>query len=316
MYHRIADLSLDPWGLAVSPHNFAEHLQVLRQQAHPLTLAQLVQAHQQGQVPDRAVVLTFDDGYLDNFQTALPLLEQQDIPATCFVTTGYTGQGREFWWDELARLLLQPIQLPPELTLTLAAQTQTWPLGPAASSSPATRQQERQYKAWEAPTGSRLAFYYAVWSQLRSLTDTQQQQALADIRTWTAAPSSPGPEGGMALEHLIALDRGGLITIGAHTVTHPLLSAQSHDRQLEEIQGSKQTLEDWLNHPVSYFAYPFGDYGPETVRLTREAGFACACTVESRPAWRGCDLFELPRFGVENWNGEELAQHLSKWFYY
>ena len=65
-----------------------------------------------GDVPSAGVVVTFDDGYADNFHNAKPLLERYEIPATVFVTTGYLQDQREFWWDELERILLQPGTLP------------------------------------------------------------------------------------------------------------------------------------------------------------------------------------------------------------
>ena len=76
MYHRVAELSSDPWSLAVTPTHFADQLAVLRKYGQPISLQQLVQAHENGRVPHRSIVLTFDDGYADNLLYAKPLLEQ------------------------------------------------------------------------------------------------------------------------------------------------------------------------------------------------------------------------------------------------
>src|SRR5215467_4451596 len=97
MYHRIAELQSDPWGLAVSPRHFAEHLEVLRRHGQPRPLAQTVKALQRQGLPGgRPLVVTFDDGYADNLYNAAPLLDRYDVPATVFLTTGYIDGAREF----------------------------------------------------------------------------------------------------------------------------------------------------------------------------------------------------------------------------
>jgi peptidoglycan/xylan/chitin deacetylase (PgdA/CDA1 family) len=106
-YHRIADLPQSPRRLWVSPHRFAEQLEVLTRNFVPLSLAELIKRLQEGKVPEKSVVITFDDGYADNFWNARPLLERFGVPATVFVTTGLVGTEREFYWDELEWLLLR-----------------------------------------------------------------------------------------------------------------------------------------------------------------------------------------------------------------
>ncbi|MHC5830411.1 MAG: polysaccharide deacetylase family protein, partial [Nostoc sp.] len=114
-------------------------------------------------------------------------------------------------------------------------------------------------------------------------------------------------------EEICALGQGELVEIGAHTVTHPFLSAQSTELQRREIQQSKAALEEMLNRPVTSFSYPFGNYTTETAALAQNSGFDCACSTVADIVWRQSDCFQLPRFGVENWNGEEFAKHLLRW---
>src|SRR6266487_2262873 len=102
-YHRISMVENDFYEVSVSPENFAEHLLELRKRIHPLRLSELVQHLKDGSLPDKSVAITFDDGYADNLYAAKPLLEKYEIPATVFVCTGYVG--KEFWWDELERLV-------------------------------------------------------------------------------------------------------------------------------------------------------------------------------------------------------------------
>src|SRR6185295_16005847 len=82
MYHRVAEVSADPFSLCVAPERFSEHMDTLRKVAQPLRLQQLAHHLRSGTLPRRSVVVTFDDGYVDNLQKAKPLLERFDIPAT------------------------------------------------------------------------------------------------------------------------------------------------------------------------------------------------------------------------------------------
>lgn len=102
-YHRVADLALDPFELAVSPANFAEHLEVINDFALPVRLRDIGEATSNGTISE-GICLTFDDAYADNFHTARPMLEKAGLPATFFATSGQVGSGREFWWDEICRL--------------------------------------------------------------------------------------------------------------------------------------------------------------------------------------------------------------------
>ena len=109
-YHRIAQVARDPYSTCVAPQHFEQHLAVLRQRACPISLGELVSGLERGKLPRRAVVLTFDDGYAETLSQAKPLLKHYQVPATVFVTTGYLG--REFWWDELDRIVWSPAVLP------------------------------------------------------------------------------------------------------------------------------------------------------------------------------------------------------------
>lgn len=95
MYHRIATAAHDHWQLSVSPQHFEEHLQVLKQYKI-VALPELV-----NKVPRQGIAISFDDGYIDNYTTAKPLLEKYNLPATFFITNNNIESPAEFWWDEL-----------------------------------------------------------------------------------------------------------------------------------------------------------------------------------------------------------------------
>ena len=315
MYHCVAEVDLDPWSLCVTPHHFAEHLKVLQKYAYPVSLQQLAQGHQDGNIPYRSVSVTFDDGYANNLHNAKPLLEQYNVPATVFVTTGYLGQNREFWWDELERLLLQPGRLPETLCLKLNGSTQQWELGEASYYSKEDYRRDRERRASERYPGSRLALYYSVWQQLRLLNEGERLKALSEITIWgNAEPGTRLTHRPLLPEELSTLAEGRLVEVGAHTVTHPFLPTRSSAFQQDEIQRSKVHLEAVLERRVTSFAYPFGYYTPETVKLVQAAGFTCACSCVEETVWQHSDCFQLPRFEVRNWNGQEFAKRLLRWF--
>jgi peptidoglycan/xylan/chitin deacetylase (PgdA/CDA1 family) len=314
MYHRVAELDIDPWSLCVTPERFAEHLAVIQKIAHPISLQQLNLDRQQGTIPPRAVAISFDDGYADNLDRAKPLLEKYGIPATVFVSTGYLGAQREFWWDELDRILLKPGKLPPQLSLTIGDNLCEWELDTATDYSQSAYRQDRHCRAWEAQPGSRMFLYYSIWQALRNLAEIDRQPALAKIATWAKDDSSARANYlPLAVTELASLGSSDSIEIGAHTIWHPFLSAQPIGLQQAEIAQSKLALERILSQPVTSFSYPFGDRSAGTIELTKAAGFNYACSTQPDSVWQRSNCFDLPRFGVENWTGAEFAERLEMW---
>jgi peptidoglycan/xylan/chitin deacetylase (PgdA/CDA1 family) len=318
LYHRVAALKSDPWGLSVTPARFAEHLEVLREHATPMRLGDLSWVVREGNLPDRSVVVTFDDGYFDNLRNAKPLLERYDVPATVFVASGFVGQKREFWWDELDRLLLQPGKLPEDLQLSVNGKTYHWELGEAADYTVEKFRRHRDWKAWKASQTPRHDLYTSLYELLRTLDAKERGKKLAEVRKWMVdAPGRRPRHRPLSVEEIGTLHRGGLVDIGAHTVNHPSLADLPIALQRREISESKSRLEQILDHPVSSFAYPYGkpqDYTAETVGIVRQAGFACACSTFVDVVRRSSDPFQLPRVRVRNVGGEGLEKQLGRWF--
>jgi peptidoglycan/xylan/chitin deacetylase (PgdA/CDA1 family) len=322
LYHRVRPAPcFDPYVLGVTPEHFGEHLEILRRQGRPMHLRQAVQALRDGNLPRRAVVLTFDDGYADNLLNAKPVLERFDFPATVFVTAGYVGQAHEFWWDELERVVLQAGNLPEKLQLEIDGKCYRWDLEETASYSEAEFHRHRDWHyGVEADPSRRHRLFRALYQVLNPLTYRSRQIALEAIRAWAKTDSNARPTHRvLTSEEVVSLGRGGLIEVGAHTKTHPVLASLPVEVQRDEIQQSKAQLEEILGQPVNSFAYPYGsrvrlDYTDETVALVRAAGFDCACSNLAQPVRRGADPFQLPRAGTRDWNGDELAAHLENWF--
>jgi peptidoglycan/xylan/chitin deacetylase (PgdA/CDA1 family) len=315
MYHRIAEPDLDPWGLRVSPEHFAEHLEVINKYFQPLSMKDLLSQLQCSKVPNRSIVVTFDDGYVDNLQHAKPLLERYDVPATIFLVTEAILDERNFWWDELQWALLQPGTLPEGLELRTNERKYEWQLGDARRYSQQDRQKDGRRRPWDARPGTRLAFFYLIWQRLLELSKPERLEALDMIRAW-AGVNEDLRFGDRALspDEVNILGEGGLIELGAHTMTHPSLNVLSISQQQEEISGSKLQLENIIRRPVKSFSYPHGDYSVETIELVQRAGFQGASTTNFRCVTPGADPFQLPRFQIDDWSGAEFLRRLARWY--
>lgn len=320
LYHRVYEAPSDPQLLCVTPQHFAEHLEHLRRHYRIMSLGDLVRALRERQLPKRAVVITFDDGYADNFLNAKPILERYEVPATVFVTTGYIGQEREFWWDELERLLLWTPQLPERLQVTLNGAVYEWHLGEWAQ---LPEEEKVSYWKWHVEISAdptlRHRAYRELHRLLRSLVEEEREKILAQLRAQVKDKVNERRDYRvMTAEEVRRLGDGGLVEVGSHTVTHPVLATQPVEIQRKEIMESKQRIEALLGHSVTAFSYPYGgqgDVGQDAVRLVQEAGYEVACANFPSPVTRRSDLFFLPRYLVRDWDGEEFARRLRGFFH-
>jgi peptidoglycan/xylan/chitin deacetylase (PgdA/CDA1 family) len=315
LYHRVAEVPTDPQLLCVSPKHFAEHLQVLKQNCHLLSLSSLRRRLALNLWPPRSVVVTFDDGYADNLHQARPLLEAADVPATAFVTASQVDSQREFWWDELERVLLSLPTLPEILTLTLNGQEYRWTI---QRNDGGGRPDTGWHVLMDSEPTPRQVVYLELDALLRDLDHDVRAQALVQLLAWAGLQAEGRPDHrALTSDELQALARGGLVEIGAHTVTHPVLSALPIQAQREEIVAGKRRLEEVVGQPVTSFSYPFGGrphYSADTIRLVKEAGFDCACSnFPGHVQWK-TDPYQLPRFLVRDWDGDEFARRLEGWF--
>lgn len=315
LYHRIAEPSTDPQAMCVSPSHFAEHLEVLRTLGRPLRLQQLARGLREGKPQRRAVAVTFDDGYADNLTQAKPLLERYEIPATVFVTTGDVGRERAFWWEELEQLLLRPGTLPETLNLQLKGERYRWELGETAQYSDEAYNAERHWNLFvpaKHDPGPRQRCYRALNNLLHGLLDEERKDAMEELLNWgSIAPNYSPVHRILSPPELSCLAEGEWVEIGSHTVTHPVLSRLPAGRQRNEIEESKNFLEEITGCSVQSFAYPYGSrssYNAGTIKLVREAGYTCACSNSFDAIWRGTDGFQLPRVIVGDWDGETFTK--------
>jgi peptidoglycan/xylan/chitin deacetylase (PgdA/CDA1 family) len=275
----------------------------------------LAQALRAGNLPHRAVVVTFDDGYADNLYNAKPLLERYDIPATTLIATGYMGSEREFWWDELERLFLQPGTLPETLYVKVNGSSYHWALREAAHYSENDCRRHSVWHVGQKETPSiRQQIHSTLYQLLQSFPEGERRKILDELLAWAGIePLSRPTHRTLLREEVVQMAKGGLVEVGAHTVTHPVLATLPVTAQRDEIHRSKASLEETLGHPVISFSYPHGSYTLETIALLREAGFTQACSSIADVVWQSTDGFQLPRRVVKDWDGDAFASRLEEW---
>ena len=295
LYHRVAETAADPFRICVSPAQFAGEMQVLSQAFTPMSLEEMVVAAGSGTLPPRAVAVTFDDGYLDNLECALPILEQHQIPATFFVVTGNPGQ--QFWWDRLAHAVYTPNELRPRLTLTIMGNLE-------------------RLQVQDNPAGRRR-LVLQLHRLLLPVAEAEREAVLADLHAWAGSEQCADAETRLMSDaELLTIAASGCVTIGAHTMTHPRLSTLSVEQQRDELRQSKSHLESIIQAPVTSFSYPFGmpeDFTDETLRLVKQEGYQSACTNLVGVVTAGSDHFQLPRYWIGNWSASQFRRRLSRW---
>jgi len=258
---------------------FDAQMRLLRNHFHPLPLLEALERVYAGTLPARAICVTFDDGYADNELYALPVLKRYHIPATVFVSTGFLNGGR-MWNDSIIETI-------------------------------------RNFKGQKLDLSDLDLGYYSLDSIAERLTtiesiirrikhlDPQFRSTL--VREIEKRVTFLPNDLMLTDEQVRSLARNG-VSIGAHTVNHPILCSVSSEIARREIRESKLYLEDLLQGSIDLFAYPNGkrdlDYRDEHRDIVKELGFKAAVSTHWGVSTSESDRFQLPRFTP--WDRGEL----------
>ncbi len=305
MYHRIATPLYDPWGLAVSPAHFADQLLALKSARTVLPLDDFARGVRKRSLPDNALAITFDDAARDNMTDAAPMLEKAGLPATFFLPTGLLGKG-EFWWEELARLVLLS---PHPLRATIEVDGLRCEL--VLDERPAP-EAIRAWRASDPDPPPRQATYLRLWEALRPLPASRIEGVIARLRD--LLPDAPGPDLSsfpMTAEEVRSIGARGHVSLQAHTATHPDLLTLSKDECRAEIEASRDACAAITGRRTTGFAYPYGRRDAAVRKIARAAGFDWACSTRGGSVYdNGADLFDLPRLPVADIDGDALLREL------
>ena len=275
--------------LEITPDFLDRTLTLIRSEGYDLVSLDEALARLSAPRKDRFfVALTFDDGYRDNVEHAWPVLAKHGTPWTLFVTTGFADRTARLWWLELE----EAIRALPQVNLRL-------PGGPFTARTGSDGEKQR-------------AFDRLYW-RLRKQPEAILLSAISDLAGQAGVdPAALVERECLPWETLRALAGAPGVTIGAHTLSHPMLAKHDEALARAEIVEGKARLEAELGVPVRHFAYPVGDptsTGPREFVLAAEAGFASAVT--TRPghvfAEHAAHLQALPRVSLNGHHQSEAA---------
>lgn len=300
IYHRVLELENDPQLLAVSPDNFYEHIKWLKYNYNLLSVEEFLSFIKNNKkLPRNSVLLTFDDGYCDNFTNALPILNSLDAQAIFYISTGNIDSNEEFWWDKLENILLLGETIPPSLLLNVGGRDFNF----------TTNSRENIYLCY-----SRLHPF------LKRMKFEERENIFTKLIQWRGNNYIPRESfRTMNSQEIKSMFLSKSAVLGAHTSIHDCLSILNYSEQKEEIRKSKLKLEEIVGSKISHFSYPFGgkkDYNRASVEICKELGFEMVCSNYHDHVHRWSSLFELPRILVRNWDLEYFKTKVERFFRY
>lgn len=271
IYHRVLARPDPLFPAEIDAPRFEQHLAFLKANFNIIALHEAIDGLRNNTLPPRAACITFDDGYADNAEIALPLLQKHGVQATVFVATGFLDGGR-MWNDTIIELIRNA---PAAIDLSAAG-----------------------YGAFALDTiDQRRQAITALLGKLKYVPMEQRQQHVDAIAA--LVPVTLRNDLMMTSAQVRQLHDAG-IEIGGHTVNHPIIARLPAAAARQEIADGKHALEAIIAAPVRLFAYPNGkpgqDYHAEHVSMVRQLGFEAAVSTSWGAARPGGDLFQLPRF--------------------
>ncbi len=281
MYHRVVrDYEEDGFGCSVvsaTQKNFEGQMKFLAEEDHNvISLEDFVERMGNGKkLPKNSIVITFDDGYKDNFFYAYPILKKYKLPATFFLTTGFLDNKTVPWWDKLIYLVKN-------------SQKEEFSLDGFGKISIRNNLEKKNVikKLWtnmRVSNGERGEYMEKISEELK-----------------VELPKKFGENLLLSREDIKKMSREGM-SFGAHTESHPILSQLPENSAKKEILDSKKKIEEELQREVNFFAYPNGrrgDFNPKIKRILKENGFKAAVSTIYGFNYPGQDLFELKRIGI------------------
>lgn len=273
IFHRVHARADDIFPHEPDAARFERLMRLVARSFRVMTLGEALTCLTQGSLPPRALVITFDDGYADNAEIALPILQHHGLTASFFVSTGFLDGGR-MWNDSVIECLRSCRHKEIDL--------ETFGLG-ICSLAGATE---------------RRCVIEALLPRIKYLSLAEREEAIGQLQQICGVTELP-TNLMMRSEQVREMHCAGM-EIGAHTVNHPILTTLIPSHAEYEISEGRSKLQSIIDAPVDIFAYPNGkpgrDYDHTHASLVKTLGFRGAVTTAPGVGKSGDDLFQLPRF--------------------
>ncbi|MCB1152894.1 polysaccharide deacetylase family protein [bacterium] len=293
-YHRVVDRPIEEFqpGMAVHVETFAEHMNFLTRHFDVIGLVEVCRRLTSNEPITRpTAVVTFDDGWLDNYTLAFPILKHYEIPATIFLPTGFVGK-TDYFWNARVELAMPRIHarrdellaafpdedMPPEAAFVMDALSEG--LGPTQMIDRAIL----QTKVMPLDAIDRVTAFLEFLAQM----------------------DHPGERTVMSWDEVNEMAEAG-VDFGGHSVTHRLMTELTAQEAYREAFDCMQTMTEHMGKRPLCFAYPNGNHDETVMREIRRAGYLCATTVVPGFAQVGAEMFALPRFGVHEGGAPNAA---------
>lgn len=288
-YHRVLPQPDPLFPEEIDAATFEWQVRLFAQAFTVLPLGEAVERLKTDSLPARPLCLTFDDGYANNHDIALPILKHAGLTATFFVSTGFLDGGIMF-----NDAVIEAVRSAPAGTLDL-------------------RDRQAGIHSLDDTPASRRAAIDAILTAIKHRDPAQRNDDVACIVERCRA--TPPRDLMMTSNQVVQLRRAGM-EIGGHTIHHPILKSISIEEAEREIRDGREHLESLLREPVRVFAYPNGrphrDYDASHVALVRRLGFDAAASTASGFVNRESDRYQLPRIGTSRSTPMRLTAHLAR----
>ncbi len=293
-YHRTNISQLDYNLLCVSPIKFRQQMLYLKKNYQIARFE-----NDWNHLDSDAVVITFDDGYLDNLKHALPVLEELEVPATIFISTGMLEQKKEFWWDELEQLLFVGEDFPGEFQL-----------------------EDDEFRChWNTSTYEyRKNCYMGLHYLMKNFINPyKREEWMLQLWEWRGKKRTVRKSNlSVSADDCRKLAESKMISIGAHTVSHPSLANLSRKEQETEIRTSIDSLSQILKKKITLFSYPFGgpgvDFNDDTIEICRKCGILKAASTENKLWDTSVNPYKIPRKIVRDWTIGEFEKQIKNYW--
>jgi peptidoglycan/xylan/chitin deacetylase (PgdA/CDA1 family) len=291
MYHGFTDETshaglMNYHGKHLFVGRFRQQIAYLKRHYTIISLDHLVEAQAgKRELPDRAVILTFDDGYKSNHSLAYPVLKEFAAPATIFITGNFVDK-REFLWPDRVEYALDKTSVS-SFDLTVNNEIIHFDIPDRESKKACNHRINGLMKA--VPQDARENILQEIEEKLgHTLSACSNVHDMYLPLDWADVQEMIG---------------SGLVSFGSHSISHGIISRYSPERMREELLFPKQVIEEKTGVPCTLFAYPNGapgDFSAESRRLLIDLGYTCGLTTVKGSNDSKADIYELKRVGIRN----------------